>query len=1036
MKKLIFFLAFFVFIAIGRMSIPARMANITVCATGCTFNNTQLQSAINAAVAGDKVLLQQNFTYFGEFELPSFVCAADDSTCYVTIATGVTSTGTILAESVFPEPNLRVTPAIAEPLYATLISTVTNVSAIRTQDEPVVPKWWKLHRLQFEPNPTFTGAFVELGDDASGAITSTANIPSHFIIDQCFFKGDLVKGQYRGVNMLANDVTLTNSYFKDIKSLNEGQSVWINSAEGPFHIENNYLEGGTEVVLSGGSGGSNRQSATLAAATTTSATFSHHNDLHVGQWISVEVATVEQSVRITSCGTAVDKADCTSNNVVWTPATTATPDMPGDADWGVRVGAAGNGLTFIKNHVLHQPIWRDPFIGTPSGVSATPSSTGGTLAAGTYFYKVVARHEVGFSDDARSLPSTEVSAVTTGTTGSVNVCWNAVANAEEYYIYGRNSGAQNVRFSVVAPTTCFLDTGGAGVAENVTTTGSKWLVKNIFELKNMYKATVEGNVFDYAWKDGQDGYAILFTPGNTGGTNDSVWLFDILFRDNKVRHAAGGFQITGRHADSGAIPSGRTEKIWIFNNIFEDISSTWGASARTVIISTAGSFPLGERAPKDIQIVGNTFLHQSGNAMIYLDLIKSGVDWKIDGFTWSSNIGRKVNFGLFGTSCSQGQDCWDSYTTIINSQFQNNVIADATCSIYPETEPTEPNFCPTSTELNAEFIDYAGGNFNLKPTSDFFFNGIGANVGALEFETNIALSGDNTGGGGGDPEPPTITTATLDDATLDAPYSDTVIVSGGTLPYTWSILSGSLPPGLTLANFTGVISGTPTSAGLFTFTINVTDANSLSTTREFNINVEEIIFPAPRPAVMNWQELIGFRRVTCPTDLALDINPVQVGDICSDLTTGKLKIATSTSPTVVWSLVGEPAPVTSLFVSNSANFVWALTALADQYSPSNDIFMDLTGKTECRIFMRTSDHIDGIAWVRFNTANATTATDLGTTAETPQVSMQDPPDGIMALGAWTPIVESAKTFVRLGLWGRSPSATANNTVRNIGIICR
>ncbi|MBN2417608.1 putative Ig domain-containing protein [bacterium] len=89
----------------------------------------------------------------------------------------------------------------------------------------------------------------------------------------------------------------------------------------------------------------------------------------------------------------------------------------------------------------------------------------------------------------------------------------------------------------------------------------------------------------------------------------------------------------------------------------------------------------------------------------------------------------------------------------------------------------------------------------------------------------------------------TITADTLTGAEPGSPYADSVTVSGGTPPYTWSVTAGSLPFGLTLDGATGIISGTPTAVDEWTFTVSVSDAGPpvQTVSREYSINVE----PAP-----------------------------------------------------------------------------------------------------------------------------------------------------------------------------------------------
>jgi hypothetical protein len=84
----------------------------------------------------------------------------------------------------------------------------------------------------------------------------------------------------------------------------------------------------------------------------------------------------------------------------------------------------------------------------------------------------------------------------------------------------------------------------------------------------------------------------------------------------------------------------------------------------------------------------------------------------------------------------------------------------------------------------------------------------------------------------------TISTTSLPDGTQQTAYSATPTAAGGATPYSWSIASGSLPTGLSLNSSSGMISGTPQSAGTSTFTVQVTDANSQSATRQFSIVIQ------------------------------------------------------------------------------------------------------------------------------------------------------------------------------------------------------
>jgi hypothetical protein len=88
-------------------------------------------------------------------------------------------------------------------------------------------------------------------------------------------------------------------------------------------------------------------------------------------------------------------------------------------------------------------------------------------------------------------------------------------------------------------------------------------------------------------------------------------------------------------------------------------------------------------------------------------------------------------------------------------------------------------------------------------------------------------------------QPPalTITTAAvLPDSPLAGQYSVSLAAVGGLQPYTWTLVGGGMPAGLTLSS-AGVISGTPTSPGSFSFTAQVSDSSNQQMNRTFSITV-------------------------------------------------------------------------------------------------------------------------------------------------------------------------------------------------------
>jgi RHS repeat-associated protein len=99
-----------------------------------------------------------------------------------------------------------------------------------------------------------------------------------------------------------------------------------------------------------------------------------------------------------------------------------------------------------------------PCSGAPPNFSGSASSTGGSLATGTYYYEVTA-----VSSGRESPASSEISKAVTGPTGSVSLTWTPIPGATSYKIYrGTTSGGENTYYT--NPTASFTDTGGAGTS--------------------------------------------------------------------------------------------------------------------------------------------------------------------------------------------------------------------------------------------------------------------------------------------------------------------------------------------------------------------------------------------------------------------------------------------------------------------------------------------------------------------------------------------------------------------------------------------
>ncbi|MEY2160409.1 MULTISPECIES: hypothetical protein [unclassified Rhodanobacter] len=133
---------------------------------------------------------------------------------------------------------------------------------------------------------------------------------------------------------------------------------------------------------------------------------------------------------------------------------------------------------------------------TPTLAAFTTATAGGTLAAGTYSYRVAAKNANG-----TTLASAAATIATTGTTSTVTVNWNAVvaptgaSPVTGYDIYGRTAGGELLLASVGLVTT-YTDTGAAATSGALPTANTTAICPKTLDPR---KVTWVGVVRDGLW---------------------------------------------------------------------------------------------------------------------------------------------------------------------------------------------------------------------------------------------------------------------------------------------------------------------------------------------------------------------------------------------------------------------------------------------------------------------------------------------------------------------------------------------------------
>ncbi len=150
--------------------------------------------------------------------------------------------------------------------------------------------------------------------------------------------------------------------------------------------------------------------------------------------------------------------------------------------------------------------------------------------------------------------------------------------------------------------------------------------------------------------------------------------------------------------------------------------------------------------------------------------------------------------------------------------------------IFNKVGPSFANAGPFFIDEPSNFPFFVWGSFDGTTNAPIIYP---SGTSIMDYENEILLQ---------------VTTSSLTNGSVGSSYNARLQGSGGVTPYTWSLApsSGPLPPGLGefsaacncwVVPANGTISGTPTTAGTYFFTVVMTDANNVSVTRDLSITI-------------------------------------------------------------------------------------------------------------------------------------------------------------------------------------------------------
>lgn len=246
----------------------------------------------------------------------------------------------------------------------------------------------------------------------------------------------------------------------------------------------------------------------------------------------------------------------------------------------------------------------------------------------------------------------------------------------------------------------------------------KWLVKNLFELKNARHVRIHGNIFENNWPNGQNGFGVVFSV-RTCEAGNYPWsvIEDVEFSHNILRGSTHGISLLGiddMRTNCGGGVGGKADNIRIHDNLIDSVE-------RAFMVL---------RSVSNLAIEHNTVLN-TGNIMMAEGEPNPGLVFR-------DNVAMHNAYGVIGAGKGIGSLALRAFFP--KAEFKGNVLVGTPKDRYPSG-----NFYPDQVD-QVGFVNMEAKQYRLDARSPYHNRGAdgrdpGADFTALDLEVSGVIEG-------------------------------------------------------------------------------------------------------------------------------------------------------------------------------------------------------------------------------------------------------------------------------------------------------